>query len=104
MQRSAASEVETAEAPAAAAVRPLWLAIHRYMGLATLVFLGLAALTGSLLVFVEPLDAALNPDLFKRPEQAMPIDALRAVAALEAARPELRARSFPLNPAPGETL
>ena len=80
----------------------LWL--HRYTGLTCLVFLALAAVTGCVLCFTKPLDAALNPDLFRRPVTAPAIAPLTAVAALQAARPELRVLSFPLNPKPGETL
>ncbi|MDB5453946.1 MAG: peptidase, partial [Caulobacteraceae bacterium] len=87
-----------------AETRQLWLAIHRYIGLTTLAFLFIAAVTGCVLVLGKPLDAALNPDLFRRPVTAPPIEPFAAVAAFEAARPDLHVTAVPLHPAPGETL
>ena len=45
--------------------RQFWMSVHRYLGLATLVFLFIAAVTGCFLCFDKKIDAALNPDLFK---------------------------------------
>ena len=86
------------------AVRPFWMAVHRYLGLATLVFLAIAAVTGCVLTVDKPLDAALNADLFHQPATAAPLDAVRAVQALQAARPDLTVLSFPAHVAPGETV
>jgi uncharacterized iron-regulated membrane protein len=88
----------------AGALRRFWVATHRYLGLATLVFLFVAAVTGCLLCVRGPLDAALNPDLFNRSAAPGRIDPVQAVAALEAARPELQARSFFLAAPPGGNL
>jgi uncharacterized iron-regulated membrane protein len=74
--------------------RRFWTATHRYLGLTTLGFLFLAALTGCLLCVRGPLDAVLNPDLFHRSGRAGQIEAIASARALEAARPELRVRSF----------
>ena len=87
-----------------AETRRLWTATHRYLGLATLVFLTLAALTGCLLCFRAPLDAALNADLFTRPRGLAAIDPVAAARALETARAELCVRSFPLAVAAGGNL
>jgi uncharacterized iron-regulated membrane protein len=85
---------------AEARTRELWIAIHRYTGLAMLVFLALAAVTGCVLCFSKPLDRVLNADLFFRPASAARIDPVAAVRVLEAQRPELRALSFPLAAGP----
>lgn len=77
--------------------RAFWIWLHRWIGLVTFVFLGFAALTGCVLCFVRPLDAALNADLFKAPAVARPIDVPGAVDRFQAAHPELRVRSFPLT-------
>jgi uncharacterized iron-regulated membrane protein len=77
--------------------RRFWVATHRYLGLATLAFLALAAITGCLLCFRAPLDAALNPDLFRRVPGSRTIDPAAAVRALQLARPRLRVLSFPLR-------
>lgn len=87
-----------------AETRQLWLAIHRYIGLVTLIFLGIAAVTGCVLAYDKQLDAALNADLFKRPASAAAINPLTAAAALETARPELRVDAVPVRLAPGQTL
>jgi uncharacterized iron-regulated membrane protein len=84
--------------------RRFWIAAHRYLGLASLAFLTVAALTGCLLCFRAPLDAALNADLFARPPGKAAVDPVPAVLALETAHPELGARSFPLALAPGANL
>lgn len=80
-----------------------WTAVHRYLGLATLVFLAIAALTGCILCFARPIDAALNADLFKRAPAAA-IDPIAAVNALTARQPGLRVTSFPLRLAPDRNL
>src|SRR5687768_14623515 len=43
--------------------RRIALLAHRYVGLVMTVFLVVAGLSGSLLAFYDPLDAALNPRL-----------------------------------------
>jgi uncharacterized iron-regulated membrane protein len=81
---------------------PFWLAVHRYLGLATLTFLAIAAATGCILCVRGPLDAALNPDLFRR--AGPPIDAVAAVARFQARTPDVQVLSFPLHVGAGETL
>ena len=43
--------------------RKLWLAVHRWIGLGVGLILAMVGLTGSLLVFWQPLDRLLNPAL-----------------------------------------
>ena len=81
----------------------IWVAIHRYSGLAMMLFLGVAAATGCALCFEKPLDAGLNPSLF-RPAAPGAIDPLLAVTRLERARPDLRATYFPVRAVPGENI
>lgn len=76
--------------------RALWIWLHRYAGLVTCLFLGFAAITGCVLCFVRPLDAALNADLFKAAPVARGIDVTAAVDRFQADHPELYVRSFPL--------
>jgi uncharacterized iron-regulated membrane protein len=83
--------------------RQLWMAVHRYLGLMTFVFLAVAAATGCLLCFEKPLDRALNPALF-RPQAPAQIDPLIAVEALERARPALAATYFPMRPVAGRNI
>ena len=46
--------------------RRLWLKIHLYLGLTLGAMLAVVGLTGSLIVFWQPIDAALNPALFEQ--------------------------------------
>lgn len=83
--------------------RQFWIAVHRYLGLSTLLFLALAAVTGVILSFDKPLDALLNPELFQA-QVAAPIAPRVAVAALERRHPELQVLSFPLAVPQGRAL
>jgi len=78
--------------------RAFWIATHRYLGLATLGFLAIAAVTGCLLCFRTSLDAALNPDLFKASPGVAQADPVAAVQAFQTAHPEVGVLSFPLHP------
>ncbi|MBB6123731.1 PepSY-associated TM helix domain-containing protein [Sphingobium subterraneum] len=76
--------------------REMWMAVHRYIGLVTMLFLSLAALTGCLLVFDQPLDEALNADLFVRGE-AKSVDPVTAVERFERSTPTVQVVGFPLH-------
>ncbi|WP_419826120.1 PepSY-associated TM helix domain-containing protein [Sphingomonas sp.] len=80
-----------------------WLSVHRYLGLATLLFLSLASVTGVILSFDKPLDALLNPDLLRTEEPAR-IDAQAAVTAFQNKHPSIQILSFPLTVPSGRTL
>jgi uncharacterized iron-regulated membrane protein len=67
-------------------------------------FLAVAAITGCILCFTEPLDRALNADLFYRADAGPAADPVTAVARLQASRPDLRILSFPINVDPGRTI
>jgi len=84
--------------------RAFWISTHRYLGLATLGFLTVAAVTGCLLCFRGPLDAALNPDLFKAAPGLARIDPVAAVQAFQAGHPEVGVLSFPLHPPAGGNI
>lgn len=45
-------------------IRPFWVLVHRYTGLAMTIFLVVVGLTGSLLAFYKELDSAFNPHLY----------------------------------------
>ena len=84
--------------------RALWLWLHRYVGLAGLIFLGLAALTGCIMCFIRPLDAAINADLFRAPATGAAMPVALAVDRYQARHPELYVRSFPLDVPVGQTI
>ncbi|HEX2594090.1 MAG TPA: PepSY-associated TM helix domain-containing protein [Rhizomicrobium sp.] len=80
----------------------VWL--HRYSGLVIMLFLILAGVTGSILVFRNELDAALNRDLFAAPVAA-PMAAPAAIAdAVAQAHPEWQLVNVPLILVPGQSL
>lgn len=85
--------------------RALLLA-HRYVGLAIAVFLVVAGLTGSVLVYYHELDAAINPQLLRvhEPEGAARLDPLvvRAMVADQLGGADIRAAD--LHSSPGEPL
>lgn len=54
---------QRATRPKRGSLRQVALLLHRYVGLAITVFLLVAGITGSVIVFYSELDAALNPDL-----------------------------------------
>jgi len=82
----------------------IWLWLHRYMGLATLAFLAIAAVTGCILCFAKPLDAALNADLFKTKNSGEQISPIAAVEAFQAEHPDLFVHSFPLKVREGRNI
>ena len=83
---TAASDGRAALPLVSPAVRHALLLAHRWVGLSLADFLVVAGLTGSVLAFDEPLDAALNPDLFGGGNgPSLPITAL--IAAVQAADP-----------------
>lgn len=83
--------------------RQLWVAVHRYLGLSTLLFLGLASATGIILSFDKQIDALLNADLFTT-RRAATIDPQPAIAAFSRSHPTLLVTSFPLVVPQGSTL
>lgn len=84
--------------------RQFWMAVHRYCGLATLVFLIIAAVTGCFLCFDRKIDAALNPSLFARPSGGTGLAPTDLVVRLQAARHDLVITGFPLHLPPSDNL
>jgi uncharacterized iron-regulated membrane protein len=84
--------------------RQLFTAIHRYLGLATMAFLLIAAITGCLLCVDTSIDAALNPDLFKTSTRGPLLSPTEAVERLERARPDLIVTQYPIRTKPGRTI
>lgn len=61
-------------------MRQFWVVVHRYIGLSIAIFLIIAGFTGSILVFYEELDAAINPELYRvtsTSAEAVPLDPLQ---------------------------
>lgn len=65
-------------------MRAVLTLLHRYVGLAIAIFLALSGLTGSIIVFYQELDRALNPDLFSVPvSAALPLPPSQLAARVE---------------------
>jgi uncharacterized iron-regulated membrane protein len=78
-------------------IRQTLTVAHRYVGLATAIFLVIAGLTGSLLAYYEPLSAWLSPELH-RPASRGPVLSPSELAARAAASdPRVELRGFPVG-------
>ena len=74
-------------------IRIVLVLLHRYLGLATAVFLALAGLTGSILAFHHEIDEWLNPEFYAVPEEAAgagaPLGLVALAARAQADHPQL---------------
>jgi uncharacterized iron-regulated membrane protein len=80
----------------AGALSRLLVQVHRYVGLATMIFLVVAGATGAGLVFEQPLDALINPDLFRAGGAGGGAPIARAAAFLRA-HPRMAPVEVPLR-------
>ncbi len=81
-------------------LRDFWFEVHKYSGLATLLFLMIAGATGSVLVFRGALDEWLNPDLY-HVAAAAALPPAELARRLEAGRPSVQVVKLPLSTRPG---
>lgn len=84
--------------------RTFFTVVHRYLGLAAMLFLFVAGLTGCALVFRESLDAVLNPDLFHVAETGATLNPAAVADKIERAHPENQIVGFPLRLQNGRSL
>jgi uncharacterized iron-regulated membrane protein len=78
--------------------------LHRYVGLATAVFLTVAGLTGSALAFYHELDAWLNPALFRVEPSPWTVAPLDLAERIEREHPQWQVSWLPLETEPGHAL
>ncbi|MDD1621319.1 MAG: PepSY domain-containing protein [Methylococcaceae bacterium] len=78
-------------------IRPFWVLIHRYAGLAMTGFLIIVGLTGSLLAFYAELERAVNPRLHVEANGRVPLDMIALLESAERLAPEARADSVWLD-------
>ncbi|MBV4478193.1 PepSY-associated TM helix domain-containing protein [Pseudomonas botevensis] len=71
-------------------MRAFLVLLHRYIGLATAVFLLLAGITGSILAFNHELDEWLNPEFYQASAQGLRLPAGDLVDTVQAAHPKLQ--------------
>ncbi|CAL94993.1 PepSY-associated TM helix domain-containing protein [Azoarcus olearius] len=85
-------------------MRPYCVLLHRYVGLATAVFLAVAGLTGAVLVWYHELDALLNPHWLRTApptSTAQPLDPLVLRERVAQAYPGARVNHVLLHREPG---
>ncbi|MGY1892054.1 PepSY-associated TM helix domain-containing protein [Pseudomonas sp. SDT291_1_S447] len=71
-------------------MRAFLVLLHRYIGLATAIFLLLAGVTGSILAFNHELDEWLNPQFYAAPAQGSRLPPGELVDAVQSAHPKLQ--------------
>lgn len=84
--------------------RAFWVITHRWAGLTLALFLGVAGLTGSLLPWIEELEAATAPGLHLAPAAAQTIDPLALREAALRRHPGAAVDFLPLTVDPGKSL
>lgn len=71
-------------------LRGVLVILHRYIGLATAVFLALAGLTGSILAFHHEIDEWLNPEFYTTRAEGAPLSLVALAARAQADHPQMR--------------
>jgi uncharacterized iron-regulated membrane protein len=84
-------------------IRTALTRLHRWVGLGIAIFLALASLSGSLIVFYRELDAALNPELYQVPVAETHLSATALAAAVERQLPGAEVSGLMLSPPPGRS-
>ena len=79
----------------------LMFQVHLWLGLSLGVYLAVMGLTGSLLVFDEPIDRALNPGLYEARPEAEPRPIGAALSAFRERYPEAEFSRIRLPAEPG---
>src|SRR5882724_997900 len=84
-------------------MRGLCVILHRYIGLATALFLVLLGLTGSVLAWREPVSAWLAPELHEAPARGPVLTPEQLAQRVAIADPHAAIVFFPLNLQAGES-
>ncbi|WP_345812807.1 PepSY-associated TM helix domain-containing protein [Paraburkholderia sp. PREW-6R] len=85
-------------------MRRQFVRLHRWLGIATALFLFVAGLTGAIIAWDHELDAALNPSFFNARTDAPALPGLVLARRVEAADPRVQVTYLPLDAEPGRTL
>lgn len=78
--------------------------LHRYVGLATALFLAVAGLTGSIIAFHHEIDEWLNPDFYAAPGRGPLLSPTQLAERLERDNPQMRVWYLSLKPKAGEAV
>ena len=85
-------------------MHPVFVLIHRYVGLLMVPFLIVTGLTGAIISWDHELDDLLNPHLMKAPGRGPAISSLQLARDIEARDPRVRVAFIPLATEPGKSL
>jgi uncharacterized iron-regulated membrane protein len=85
-------------------IRPFWLKVHRWLGLALAAFIVVAGITGSALAFHDDLDAWLNPHLFRVEPRGERLSPLQLRERAEQLVPQASVNSAPLAGGPEDAV
>ncbi len=84
-------------------MRPLLVCLHRWLGVATALFLFVSGLTGAIVAWDHELDAMLNPSFFYAHTDGAALPSLELARRVEAADPRVEVTYLPLGVEPGHT-
>ncbi|CAB3780701.1 hypothetical protein LMG28138_01100 [Pararobbsia alpina] len=85
-------------------MRPLLVRLHRWLGVATALFLFVSGLTGAIIAWDHELDAALNPSFFHARTTGPALSSLELARLVEAADPRIEVTYLPLGVEAGHAL
>lgn len=85
-------------------MRPIFVLIHRYVGLLMVPFLFVTGLTGAIISWDHELDDWLNPHLMEAHGSGPAIPSLQLAQEIEARDPRVQVAFIPLAAEPGESL
>lgn len=88
---------------AASRVRPILVLAHRYVGLATALFLFIAGLSGSVLAFMREVDEALNPHAYRVDTRGAPLGPDALAAGIAKTDPRIAVIYMTLEQEPGRS-
>jgi uncharacterized iron-regulated membrane protein len=84
-------------------MRPVFVQLHRWLGIATALFLFVSGLTGAIIAWDHEIDELLNPVFFHARTDAPALPPLELAKRVEAADPRVVVTYMPLGIEPGHT-
>src|SRR3954453_9239207 len=85
-------------------MRPVFVLLHRFVGLAIAAFLFVSGLTGAVISWDHELDELINPHLVEAPARGAVLDPLVLADKLAAEDPHSIVTYVPLHPEEGHSL
>jgi uncharacterized iron-regulated membrane protein len=85
-------------------MRPIFVRLHRWLGVATALFLFVSGLTGAVIAWDHEIDAWLNPSFFYATSDAPALAPLELAKRVESADPRVQVTYLPLGVEPGHAV